>query len=124
MPRKKIDYDAMATEYIANGGKLYGAMVAGGYTQATAKRGKKSLSAKTKVEFEKLLAKKLDAQLKGFVDISEKIDNKKLRHAVRGGLISNIANGEDRAIQSLKAAGNLSELNMFAPELNTGVIIL
>jgi hypothetical protein len=124
MPRKKIDYNAMASEYVANGGKLYSALVAGGYSQSTAKRGKKALSVKTKIEFEKATKAKLGARNKELIKVSEKVNNKDLRHMVRGGLISNIAEGEDRAIQSLKAAGNLAELQMFAPENIAGVIVI
>jgi hypothetical protein len=43
---------------------------------------------------------------------------------VRGALIHNIQEGEDKGIQSIKALGNTRDLGMFQPEIQTGVVIL
>jgi hypothetical protein len=43
---------------------------------------------------------------------------------VIGALISNIQEGEDKAIQSIKALGNTRDLGMFQPEIQTGIVVL
>ena len=43
---------------------------------------------------------------------------------VRGALIHNIQEGEDKGIQSIKALGSTRELCMFTPEVQMGVVIL
>jgi hypothetical protein len=46
------------------------------------------------------------------------------KHLVRGRLIENITKGSDKGAMSAKILGSDSELNMWQPELQAGLIVL
>jgi hypothetical protein len=56
--------------------------------------------------------------------LGKSLDPKEQATLVIGGLINNIQEGTDSAIQSLKALGNTRNLGMFQQDIQTGVIIL
>jgi hypothetical protein len=57
-------------------------------------------------------------------ELGKSLDPKEQAALVIGGLINNIQEGTDNAIQSLKALGNTRDLGMFQPEIQTGVVII
>jgi hypothetical protein len=61
---------------------------------------------------------------KRFRELGKSLPTTEQEALVRGALISNIQEGEDKAIQSIKALGNTRDLGMFQPEINTGIIVL
>ena len=46
------------------------------------------------------------------------------KHLVRGRLIENITNGSDKGAMSAKILGSDSELNMWTPEFQQGIVVL
>ena len=53
-----------------------------------------------------------------------KTDRETRKHLIRGRLVDNIQKGKDGGAMSAKILGSDSELNMWTPEFNQGVIIL
>jgi|HubBroStandDraft_4_1064222.scaffolds.fasta_scaffold25526_4 hypothetical protein len=57
-------------------------------------------------------------------ELGKSLDPKEQAALVIGGLINNIQEGTDNAIQSLKALGNTRDFGMFQQEMQTGVVII
>lgn len=53
-----------------------------------------------------------------------KTDKETRRHLIRGRLLDNVTKGKDGGSMSAKILGSDSELNMWQPELQQGLIIL
>ena len=66
---------------------------------------------------------KLPAKAKKLVALG-KTDKETRRNLVRGRLLSNTIAGKDGGAMSAKILGSDTELNMWQPELNQGLIIL
>jgi len=70
-----------------------------------------------------LVLAKLPAKAKKLVALG-KTDKETRRHLVRGRLLSNTISGKDGGAMSAKILGSDTELNMWQPEMNQGLIIL
>jgi hypothetical protein len=53
-----------------------------------------------------------------------KTDKETRRHLIRGRLVDNITKGKDGGAMSAKILGSDSELNLWTPEFQQGLIIL
>src|SRR5712672_595258 len=67
-----------------------------------------------------LLSKKAQRLIK----LGKETGKEDRKHLVRGRLIENITNGSDKGALSAKILGSDSELNMWNPELHSGLIVL
>src|SRR5690349_19921934 len=106
MPRtKKRDFDKMARAFLANGGKIGEAMVAGGYPKSSSKRGKGSMCSSDREQFKKAMDRHVDKTLTKYEDIGKSVTAEQQEHLVRGALLSNVAQGKDKATASLKMLG-------------------
>ena len=70
-----------------------------------------------------LVLAKLPAKAKKLVALG-KTDKETRRNLVRGRLLSNTITGKDGGAMSAKILGSETELNMWQPEMNQGLIIL
>jgi hypothetical protein len=97
------------------GESLKQAMMDSGYSETTASRGWESVPNRVL----KLLAKK-------GIRLRElgKIDAKTQEEIVRGRLVYNTIKGSDKGVLSAKALGSDKRISMFAPDIQTGVIVL
>jgi hypothetical protein len=58
------------------------------------------------------------------IKLGEETAKEDRRHLVRGRLIENITKGTDKGAMSAKILGSDSELNMWQPELQAGLVVL
>jgi hypothetical protein len=58
------------------------------------------------------------------IKLGKVTDREARKHLVRGRLIENITKGTDKGAMSAKILGSDSELNMWQPELQAGMIVL
>lgn len=123
MPKKQIDY-AKIGRLVGSGSTHRDAMVAGGFAESSAKRGIDSMSAEGKLAYESARDAQAMKKLKKFAAIGSKFSPEEQEKLVRGALLSNVADGTDKAPQSLKMLGQDKRVNMFIPDAQTGVIIV
>lgn len=123
MPKKKIDFDKMARNFAANG-KMGAAMVAGGYSVRSAQRGKASMSHTNREKFKKALDQHMGKTLSKFAEIGKQVTEEQQEDLVRGALLTNVAQGKDKATASLKMLGSDKRVNMFQPDSTSGVLII
>lgn len=124
MPRKKVDYRKVGEAYAKNGGNLSKAMVAGGFSELSSRGGFRNFSREGRELFDEAATEQIQKNNRIAIKLSKTTKSDDLKDVVRGALIRNIGEGKDNAIQSIKAAGNLTELQMFQPDSVTGVIVI
>jgi hypothetical protein len=115
--RKRSNYKKLAEaldEAARNGNPVRDVLLANGYSQSVANQGWDAVPNRA------LKLMKGHSKGKRFRELGESLPPQEQA----GGLISNIQEGTDSAIQSLKALGNTRDLSLFAPEIQAGVIIL
>ena len=81
MPKKKFDYEKIARVYVSNGCKNIGeAMQSGGYSEATAKRGRAALtpSAKKRIEAEMARLDEGKSELRAHVELQTAENERRL----------------------------------------------
>lgn len=115
----KPDHDK-AAELIAEGASIERALKDAGYSQATARAGRRAISKPVRDKLVKLLGKDWQAR----VSLGRQIKPEDMRDAVLGGLALNVSERTDAGVQSLKLAGSLKELNMFTQDSVAGVIVI
>lgn len=121
MARKRASYKQLAEaldEAARNGNPVRDVLLANGYSQSVANQGWDAVPNRA------LKLMKGHSKGKRFRELGKSLPAPEQEALVRGALISNIQEGEDKAIQSIKALGSTRELGMFQPEIQTGVIIL
>ncbi len=106
---------------IAGGSTISAAMMKAGYSPAQAKKGRAGLPEAVKVELRRRLGERWAELVRTGKQLQ---DPEELRHGLVGALVSNVANGQDRAPQSLKMLGQLRGVEAFTPENQTGLIIV
>jgi hypothetical protein len=121
--KKKIDY-AKIGKLCAKGLTLTDAMEAGGFSKASAKRGMSSMNEDGELIFKSARDKAAMKKLGKFALIGKEVNAEQQENLVRGALLANVANGEDKASQSLKMLGTDRRVNMFTPESASGVIVI
>jgi hypothetical protein len=121
MARKRTNYARLAAdldEAARNGNPVRDVLLANGYSQSVANQGWEAVPNRA------LKLMKGSSKGKRLRELGKSLDPKEQAALVIGGLINNIQEGTDSAIQSLKALGNTRDLSLFAPEIQAGVIIL
>ena len=121
MARKRSNYKQLAEaldEAARNGNPVRDVLLANGYSQSVANQGWDAVPNRA--------LKLMKGQSKGkrLRELGKSLDPKEQAALVIGGLINNIQEGTDNAIQSLKALGNTRDLGMFQPDIQTGVVII
>ena len=121
MARKRSNYKQLAEaldEAARNGNPVRDVLLANGYSQSVANQGWDAVPNRA--------LKLMKGQSKGkrLRELGKSLDPQEQAALVIGGLINNIQEGTDNAIQSLKALGNTRDLGMFQPEMQTGVVII
>ena len=121
MARKRSNYKQLAEaldEAARNGNPVRDVLLANGYSQSVANQGWDAVPNRA--------LKLMKGQSKGkrLRELGKSLDPKEQAALVVGGLINNIQEGTDNAIQSLKALGNTRDIGMFQQEMQTGVVII
>jgi hypothetical protein len=119
--RKRSNYKQLAEaldEAARNGNPIRDVLLANGYSQSVANQGWDAVPNRA--------LKLMKGQSKGkrLRELGKSLDPKEQAALVIGGLINNIQEGTDNAIQSLKALGNTRDIGMFQQEIQTGVVII
>lgn len=123
MPKKQINFAKMARSFAATG-KIGEAMVAAGYSRRSSQRGMASMSHTNREKFSEALNAHESKMLSKFAEIGKSVSAEAQQDLVRGALLSNVAQGKDKATNSLKLLGSDKRVNMFEPDSKTGVIII
>ena len=121
MARKRANYKQLAEaldEAARNGNPVRDVLLANGYSQSVANQGWDAVPNRA------LKLMKGISKVKRLRELGKSLDPKEQAALVIGGLISNIQEGTDNAIQSLKALGNTRDIGMFQQEMQTGVVII
>lgn len=105
----------LAEELSKPGATIRDAMITSGYTEVSASRGIANVAERVI----KLMAKK-GIRLKELGEIDAATQEK----IVRGRLVYNTIKGSDKGVLSAKALGSDKRISMFAPDIQTGVIVL
>ena len=122
MPRKRSNYKQLAEaldEAARNGNPVRDVLLANGYSQSVANQGWDAVPNRA--------LKLMKGHGKGKTASGvRKVSRPEPEQAalVIGGLINNIQEGTDNAIQSLKALGNTRDIGMFQQEIQTGIVVL
>jgi hypothetical protein len=119
--RKRSNYKQLAEaldEAARNGNPVRDVLLANGYSLAVANQGWSAVPNRA------LKLMKGHSKGKRFRELGKSLPPAEQADLVRGALIHNIQEGEDKGIQSIKALGSTRELSMFAPDIQTGVIVL
>jgi hypothetical protein len=119
--RKRSNYKKLAEaldEAARNGNPVRDVLLAHGYSQSVSNQGWAAVPTRA------LKLMKGHSKGKRLRELGKSLPPQEQAALVIGGLINNIQEGTDNAIQSLKALGNTRDLGMFQPEIQTGVIIL
>src|SRR5436305_862372 len=123
MPKKKIDFDKMARKF-AETGKMGETLMAGGYSRRTSQRGKAGMSHTNREKFAAALDQHKAKILGKFAEIGKQVTAEQQENLVRGALLSNVAEGKDKAAASIKMLGQDKRVNIFQPESTSGVLII
>ncbi len=121
MARKRGNYKQLAEaldEAARSGNPVRDVLLAFGYSENVANMGWASVPNRA------LKLMKGHSKGKRFRELGKSLSLPEKEALVTGALIHNIQEGTDSAIQSIKALGNMRDLNMFTPEQMSGVIIL
>ena len=121
MPRKRSNYKKLAEaldEAARNGNPVRDVLLANGYSQSVANQGWSAIPTRA------LKLMKGHSRGKRLRELGKSLDPKEQAALVIGGLINNIQEGTDNAIQSLKALGNTRDIGMFQQEIQTGIVVI
>lgn len=113
--RKSKAQRAKLAQLLANDTPVGAALIAAGWSETQAMKGWGAVP--------DAVYQKLPKEAKRLMALG-KIHKDARRDLVRGRLVSNTISGRDGGAQSAKILGSDTELNMWQPELNQGVIIL
>ena len=67
---------------------------------------------------------KLPKKMQRLVSLGKNTDKDTRKHIIRGRLIDNAIQGKDGGAMSAKILGTETDLNMWQPEINQGIIVL
>jgi hypothetical protein len=67
---------------------------------------------------------KLPKKMQRLVELGKRTDRDTRKHVIRGRLLDNAIQGKDGGAMSAKILGSESELNMWIPDTQVGVIVL
>jgi hypothetical protein len=67
---------------------------------------------------------KLPKKMQRLVSLGKNTDKDTRKHIIRGRLLDNAIQGRDGGAQSAKILGSETDLNMWQPEINQGIIVL
>jgi len=109
---KAVDPEKFA-ETFKETGSIKEAMLAAGYAESSAARGRHKLS-------QECLSALVDRGIK----LGRKYSAEDRRDWVRGKLLQNSVEGKDTAVKSLELLGKDKEVGLFTPDSQVGVIIL
>src|ERR1700680_3291557 len=112
--QKRQQYPEMAKK-LAKGIRPRDVLLEAGYSERQASKGWAAVPDGVK--------SLLPAKGKRLINLGS-VDPQMRRKLVRGRLIDNVIKGKDGGAMSAKILGSDSELNMWVPELNQGLIIL
>jgi hypothetical protein len=112
--QKRKQYPEMAKK-LAKGIRPRDVLLEAGYSETQASKGWAAVPNGVKVL--------LPAKAKRLMNLGS-VDPQMRRKLVRGRLVENIIKGKDGGSMSAKILGSDSELNMWVPEQNQGLIIL
>ncbi|HSZ00308.1 MAG TPA: hypothetical protein VK788_12475 [Terriglobales bacterium] len=112
--QKRKQYPDMAKK-LAKGIRPRDVLIEAGYSETQARKGWSAVP-----DGVKLL---LPAKGKRLMNLGS-VDPQTRRKLVRGRLVDNVIKGKDGGSMSAKILGSDSELNMWMPEMNQGLIIL
>ena len=112
--QKRKQYPEMAKK-LAKGIRPRDVLLEAGYSERQASKGWAAVPDGVK--------SLLPAKGKRLINLGS-VDPQMRRKLVRGRLIDNVIKGKDGGAMSAKILGSDSELNMWVPELNQGLIIL
>lgn len=115
MPKMNRTTEQLAAfeNVIKAGGSIKDAKLAAGYSKNVANKGITGLPNK--------LLKSLIHNAKEFQHIGTQFSPDERKAIVRGKAISNVLQGKDESVQSLKILGQDSEVGMFQPETVIGI---
>ena len=113
--RKSAKQHKKLAALLADGTQVGEALLAAGYAQNTADKGWAAVPDAVMAQLPKK-AHKLVAL--------GKTDKEIRKHLIRGRLTENILSGKDGGAMSAKILGSDSEINMWTPDFQTGVIVL
>jgi hypothetical protein len=121
MARERANYKKLANdldEAARNSDPVRDVLLANGYSQSVANQGWDAVPNRA--------LKLMKGQSKGerFRELGKSLPATEQAALVRGALIHNIQEGEDKGIQSIKALGSTRELSMFTPDVQMEVVIL
>ena len=109
-----------AAELLNEGKPIVHALLEAGYSEAVARQGKKSI---TKPIRDELIAMH-STRIKELAQIGRSVSPQEQEDIVRGALVQNALEGQDRAAMSLKLLGQDRRVNMWTPDVQMGVIVL
>jgi hypothetical protein len=118
MPGRRFgkDHDAVATA-LGKGATLADALIAGGYSEVTARKsGRKLLE--TSAPLQDAIAKKA----KNLESLGRAFSPTERANIARGKMLLNAFTGKDESAQSLKMIGQDREVNMFVPDQSMGIV--
>jgi hypothetical protein len=103
-----------AARRLVNGDRPKDVLLAAGYSENVAKRGK----------LPKVLVRAIAAMGRQFQDIGKELNAETVTNTVKGRLFYNTITGESKGIDAAKALGSMKEYQLFQPDSLTGVIVL
>ena len=113
--RKTPQQHAKLAQLLANDTPVGEALRTAGWSARQSEKGWESVP--------DLVLARLPAKAKKLVALG-KTDKETRRNLVRGRLLSNTISGKDGGAMSAKILGSETELNMFTPEFQQGIIVL
>jgi hypothetical protein len=112
--QKRKQYPDMAKK-LAKGIRPKDVLLEAGYSETQARKGWSAVPDGVKIL--------LPVKGKRLMNLGS-VDPQTRRKLVRGRLVDNVINGKDGGSMSAKILGSDSELNMWQPELNQGLVII
>ena len=101
---------------LADGKPLKTAMLNAGYSAHTARQGVAGIP--------KVVLAAMGKDGMKYAELGKALDPKTQEHLVRGMLAFNVMRREDKGVLSAKALGSDRSVNMWTPDIQTGVVIL
>lgn len=101
---------------IQSGQPIQTAMLAAGYSKNVAAQGRAGLP--------KTVVALLPKRGKELIDLGKSVSLQDQTHLLVGRLVTNVIDGTDKGFQSAKTLGSRREINLFTPDVQTGVVII
>jgi hypothetical protein len=114
-PKTKEHHKIFAKQMVA-GNSIKQSMIAAGYSEKQASKGKAAVSNK--------MLKALAAEGYKMADFGKQFSMDELKNIAIGRLVTNSITGKDGGVMSAKTLGSHRDLNLWTPEQMAGVIVL